>query len=313
MASGGRNPDLVVITGPTAVGKTAVAVELARRVETEVISADSMQVYKFLSIGTAKPTTEELKGIKYHLVDFVEPDYQYNLGDFVQDADAVIRRLRGNGKLPIVCGGTCLYLKGLLHGIFDIPSRDVEVRQRLEARCEAEGLAALYAELQRVDPAATHIRPNDRQRILRALEVWYVTGRPISELQQQFRAAPRYRAAVFVLGMNRETLYRRIEERIDNMLARGLIDEARAYLEAGYSLDNPAVRALGYTELISFLRNEISFEEAIAQMKRKTRNYAKRQFTWFRAMKDVVWIDVEGKPAAEVAEYIRESFGPVAG
>ncbi len=300
--------DLVVIAGPTAVGKTAVSIELAQRLSTEIISADSMQVYKLLSIGTAKPTRNELKGIVYHLIDFVDPDYQYNLGDFVSDADRIITKLQSQQKLPIVCGGTGLYIKGLLQGIFNIPSRDPDVRRSLEERCAREGLFVLHEELKRIDPDAAHIMPNDKQRILRALEVYLVTGQPISRLQQQFCSTPRYRAAVFVLSMSRPSLYRRICERVDKMLQYGWLDEAQRYLAAGYSENNPAVKALGYRELFAFLRGKVSFEEAVALIKRRTCQFAKRQLTWFRAMTDAKWINVENRTPQEVAEKIAHNI-----
>lgn len=297
-------PDLIVITGPTAVGKTATAVELARRLETEVISADSMQVYKFLTIGTAKPTAVELQGVPYHLIDFVDPNYQYNLGDFVAQASEHVERLRRHGKLPILCGGTCMYIKGLLHGIFDVPSRSTEIRDRLSKRYEVEGLASLYEELRSVDPEAIHIKPNDRQRILRALEVYYVTGTPISRLQRQFRSQPRYSAPIFILSLERALLYKRISCRVDKMLANGLIDEVRAYLSAGYSQENPAFRALGYSDIAAYLEGKVSLETAVEEMKKKTRHFAKRQLTWFRAMKDAIWINVENASPSQVADEI---------
>ncbi len=297
-------PDLLVITGPTAVGKTATAVALAKMLDTEVISADSMQVYRVLTIGTAKPTPDELGGVVYHLIDFVDPNYQYNLGDFVSQASQLVEKIQSQGRLPIVCGGTCMYLKGLLHGVFNLPSRDETIRRELSERCVREGLASLYAELQKVDPGANHIMPNDRQRILRALEVYYVTGRPISQLQQQFRRPPRYKAAVFVLNMDREKLYAKIEERVERMLSKGWLQEVKDYLAAGYSLANPAIRALGYHELISYLRGEMTYEEAVLAIKRKTRNFAKRQLTWFRAMKNAIWLDVAERSPAELAQEV---------
>ncbi|MCX7624711.1 MAG: tRNA (adenosine(37)-N6)-dimethylallyltransferase MiaA [Candidatus Sumerlaeaceae bacterium] len=302
-----RSPDLIVITGPTAVGKTATAVELAKQLDTEVISADSMQVYKFLTIGTAKPTPEELCGVPYRLIDFVDPNYQYNLGDFVAQASQHIDRLRQRGKLPILCGGTCMYIKGLLHGIFDVPSRSEEVRQRLARRCELEGLPSLYDELRRIDPHAKHIKPNDRQRIIRALEVYYVTGKPISVLQTQFHSQPRYSAATFILSLERKELYERINRRVDKMIANGLIDEVRAYIAAGFSRENPAFRALGYTEIAAFLDGKVTLETALDEMKKKTRHFAKRQLTWFRSMRDAKWINVaDATPSQVVQEILRE-------
>ncbi|MGB9691569.1 MAG: tRNA (adenosine(37)-N6)-dimethylallyltransferase MiaA [Candidatus Sumerlaeaceae bacterium] len=304
------SPEVIVITGPTAVGKTAAAIELARRLRTEVISADSMQVYKVLSIGTAKPTADELQGVTYHLVDFVDPNYQFNLGDYVALATPIVERLTAQGRTPIVCGGTCMYLKGLLHGVFDLPSRDESVRRMLAARCERDGVGALYAELRNIDPHATHIMPNDRQRILRALEVFYVTGKPISQLQRQFRSEMRYKAAIFVLNMERAKLYKRIEERVNHMLSSGWVQEVEEYMRAGYSLENPAIRALGYQEIIAYLRGETTYEEAVKAIKRKTRNFAKRQLTWLRAMKDATWVDVESKSSEEIALEIMKRVSP---
>lgn len=293
---------LVVVCGPTAVGKTAVAVELARRLDTEVISADSMQVYRHLSIGTAKPTADELAGVPYHLVDCVDPDYQFNLGDFVEAATGHVDRLLTQGRTPIVCGGTGLYIRGLLHGVFEGPTRDMDVRRVLAGRAEREGLAVLHADLARVDPqAAARIPPADRQRILRALEVWHVTGCRISELQTQTTDTQRWPARTFVLTLPREQMYQRINERVTAMAARGLADEVRRYLAAGFTRTNPALRALGYMELIEHVEGVRSFESALQEMARKSRKYAKRQLTWFRAVRDAEWIDVEGRTAEEVA------------
>lgn len=298
------NSELLIVTGPTAVGKTAVAVELACALDTEVISADSMQVYKHLAIGTAKPTSEELRGMRYHLVDCIEPDYQYNLGDYVRDADALIAGLHARGKLPIVCGGTGLYLRGLVQGVFDVATRDEELRGRLGRIADSGRLATLHRMLLRADPD-TRIAPADRQRILRGLEVHFATGEPPSHLQEQFSAEPRYRALTFVLTLQRDTLYARIDQRVDQMIDAGLINEVRAYLRAGYSRNNPAVNALGYAELIEHIEGRLSLADAVAIMKRKSRQYAKRQLTWFRSIRDAIWVPADGLTAHEVAEQIR--------
>ena len=301
-------PEIVVIAGPTAVGKTATAVELARMLGTEIISADSMQVYRHLSIGTAKPTQAELKGVVCNLVDCVEPDHQYNLGEFVADADAHIARLRARGRPPLVCGGTGMYLRGLLYGVFEARSRDDAVRARLAARLQAEGLAQLYSELVQADPAAAHIRPNDAQRIIRALEVIEVTGRRITELQTQHAGEPRLRARIFVLTLPREELTRRIADRADRMVAEGLLDEVRAYLAAGFARSNPAVKALGYAEMIEHVEGRLSLADAIEAMKTKTRQFSKRQMTWFRSLHEATMIDVSNLSPAEVATRISDSF-----
>ena len=293
-----------MIAGPTATGKTAVAVEIARMVGGEIISADSMQVYRRLSIGTAKPTADELGGIICHLVDHVAPERQYNLGDFVAEADALVTTIRGRGKVPVVCGGTGMYLKGLLHGIFGGVTRDEALRAELGREADERGLESMHTELIRADPAATHIMPNDRQRILRALEVLRVTGVPITALQKQHKGPARHTHRMFVLTMPRAELNARIDARVDAMVGRGLLDEVCAYLAEGHSRENPAVRALGYSELIAHVEGAVSLDEALEAMKRKTRQYAKRQMTWFRSVKEAEWMDVSGRTAGETAELI---------
>jgi tRNA dimethylallyltransferase len=292
---------LVIITGPTGVGKTAVAVELAKTLNTEIVSADSMQVYRHLSIGTAKPAPEELQGVPYHLVDFVEPDHQYNLGEFVRNAEVLLAGLQERGKIPVVCGGTGMYLRGLIYGVFEEASRDPVYRAELSARADKEGLQALHAELMQLDPAASHIMPRDRQRILRALEVLHVTGKAITQLQTQSLDNPRHRALTFVLHRPRAELYGRINARVDEMLRRGLIDEVRNYLELGYPRDNPAVRALGYSEIIAHVEGRLSLQKALEAMRQKSRNYAKRQLTWFRAMPDARFFEIGNRSAREAA------------
>lgn len=301
---------IIIVTGPTAVGKTAVCVELARILGSELISADSMQVYSHLRIATARPTEQELKGIPCHLTGFVPPDRQYNLGDFICDADAVIARLAASSVIPIVCGGTGLYLRGLVEGVFGECSRNPDIRRWLAARLENEGLAALYSELQRVDPGSHHIMPNDRQRILRALEVFHATGKPISALQRQSAGQPRYDAQTFILRRDRKALYQRIEQRVEEMVAAGLADEVRAYLAAGFSPNHPAFHAVGCAEMSRHIRGELSLEEAISAIKRRTRQYAKRQLTWFRSMEGAVEISADDRTpqacASDIAARVQQ-------
>jgi tRNA dimethylallyltransferase len=296
--------DLIVVTGPTASGKTEAAVELALKLGTEVISTDSMQVYRHLSIGTAKPSADELRGVPYHLIDCVDPDYQYNLGDFVRDADAIIARLHASGKTPVLCGGTGMYLRGLIHGIFSVESRNEVVRKDLAIRADAGELPTMYEEMMRVDPGAGHIKPNDRQRIIRALEVFLVTGRPITQYQTQQASPPRYRARTFILSLPRTELYERINRRVDRMMTAGLLDEVRLYLSRGYSRTNPAVKALGYAEIISHLEGQMSLGDALEAMKKKTRNYAKRQTTWFRSMRGSEIIEANGRGRQDICDTI---------
>lgn len=298
-------PRLIIVTGPTAVGKTAVAVELAQALGTEIVSADSMQVYRHLSIGTAKPVQSELKGVPCHLIDFVDPDYQYSAGDFVRDADAIIAQVLARGKLPIVCGGTGMYLQALVQGLFEVPGRDAALRARIDRIADHGGLPRLHALLRRIDPG-TKIMPNDHQRIQRALEVYYLTGQPISRIQTQKNTPPRYDAPTFVLTLDRPAIYRRIEARVDRMLQEGLLEEVRAYLAAGFSRINPAIAALGYAELIDHLEGRMSLEDAVATMKKRTRNYAKRQMTWFRRIPKAVFLPVDAMSANKTAEEIKK-------
>ncbi|NLD62239.1 tRNA (adenosine(37)-N6)-dimethylallyltransferase MiaA [Candidatus Sumerlaeota bacterium] len=286
-------PRVVVIAGPTGVGKTAVAVELARLLGSEIINADSMQVYRHLSIGTAKPSADELGGVVCHLTDHVDPDHQYNLGDFMAEACPLVEGLLERGKCPVVSGGTGLYLKGLLHGVFEDFSRDAGVRAELERRVESEGLSALYDELRQVDPvAAGRIMAGDRVRVVRALEVWHATGRRISDLQQQAGGEPQYPTRYFVLNRSREDLYARINARVEVMLERGLLDEVREYLALGYGRENPAIRALGYSEMIDYLHGDLDLATAVEAMKTKSRQYCKRQLTWFRSVRYAKWVEL---------------------
>lgn len=301
-------PELIIISGPTAVGKTAAAVELARELNTEIISADSMQVYQYLSIGTGKPTSEETLGVPYHLIDFVPPNEQYNLGRFLRDADPIIARLFAERKIPIICGGTGLYLRGLLHGIFDEVIADTELRTELRARWDAGEHAALYAELLTVDPAAAYIAPADRQRVLRALEVCKGTGRPFTSFQKQFETSPRFRARILILTLPRKDLYARIESRADRMIANGLTTEVEDYLRMGFSTDNPAFKALGYSEIADSSFGQCTLDAAIATMKQKTRNYAKRQMTWFRGMRGAEFLDVSNHSPAAVCNLIKKTL-----
>ena len=281
---------VIVIAGPTGVGKTAVTVELAKRLKTEILNCDSMQVYQHLSVGTAKPTLHELDGVICHLIDHVSPEHQYNLGDFLSEAEPLMARLRESGKCPIVSGGTGMYIKGLLHGVFEDFARDPKVRSLLEDRATED----LFTELQAADLcSAEKIAPQDRVRIIRALEVWHATGKRISDMQTHAAMPPRWPVRYFVLNRPREVLRRRIDLRVDMMMREGLLDEVRAYLNAGYSRDNPAVRALGYGELIDYLQGRITLESALDSMKTKSRQYAKRQLTWFRAVPYAEWLEID--------------------
>lgn len=298
-------PVLVVVLGPTAVGKSRVAVDLALRFGGEVIGGDSIQVYRGFDIGTDKPTEADRRGVPHHLVDIVDPSVQFTAADFVREALAAARAIAARGRLPIVAGGTGLYLKALLDGLFPGPGRDEAVRAALEAEAREKGLAALFERLQRVDPEyAAKVRDRDRVRIVRALEVYGMTGRPLSE---HFRdtASPVAGRRVVRLGLrlDRDALVRRIEARVDRMFARGLVDEVRGLLARGVPADAPPFRALGYRHVIRHLEGALSLEEAAALTKTDTRHYAKRQMTWFRKMDGVAWFSPDDGPALE--EHLR--------
>ena len=296
---------VIVIAGPTAVGKTAIAVELARRCGGEIISADSMQVYRHLSIGTAKPSAEELDGVRYHLIDCVEPDHQFNLGDYVAAASPIVENLLVEQRFPIICGGTGLYIKGLLHGVFEGVTRDHSIRETLKKRASKEGLHVMYQELKKIDPeAASRIMENDGLRIVRALEVWHVTGKSISNLQQQHSHPPRWPTRYFVLSWANDTLNERIKQRVHTMADQGLVEEIENYLKHNFSLENPALRALGYKELIEFIDGKRSFESALEAMIQRSRQYAKRQRTWFRSVKGATVIDLAGKTTESACDEI---------
>lgn len=300
----GSSAGLVVIGGPTAVGKTAFAVELAKILGADIVSADSMQVYRHLAIGTGKPTPGELDGVRCHLIDHVEPEEQYNLGRFVAEADAVIGPALAAGRPAVVCGGTGLYIKGLLEGVFPDLPRAPEIRAALHAEADSgrDALARLHAELSAADPpAAARITPADRQRIVRALEVARATGRPISSFQTQSAEAPRYPSRYLVLDRPRDELRARIDARVDAMAAAGLLDELRDYLAAGHPRECPAIRALGYTDLLEHLDGRIDLGGALERMKVRTRRYAKRQLTWFRGVAGARWLDASSENPSRMA------------
>lgn len=296
-------PPLVVIVGPTAVGKTAVAVELALRLNGEVVTADSMQVYRGMDIGTAKPTVAERRGVPHHLIDVVSPDETFNAARYRDLAQAAIADIHRRGRLPIVSGGTGLYIRALLEEFqLPAPGAHPEVRTRLESDAERLGRVRLHERLAAVDPpTAARLHPNDVRRVVRALEVYEVTGIPLSEhLAAARERLPRYFTVSVGLTRPREELYRRIEERVDQQLASGLVDEVRSLL-ARYTLNQTARQALGYKEIIAYLEGETTLAEAVERLKRETRRYAKRQYTWFRRDPHIVWFDLSEYPTLAAA------------
>jgi tRNA dimethylallyltransferase len=294
-------PRLVIILGPTGVGKSRTAVDLALKFKGEIINSDSIQVYRGFDIGTDKPSPEDRRAVPHHLVDCVDPGVQFTAADFVRLALAAASDIVRRGRVPFVVGGTGLYIKALVDGLFPGPGRDPALRAALEAEAGDKGLDALFRELEEVDPAyARKVRSRDRVRIIRALEVYRLTRRPLSE-HFLGTASPTggYRLVRTGLQLERPALCRRIEDRVDRMFERGLVDEVRELVRRGVGQDAPPFKALGYRHVLAHLRGERSLEEAKTLTKQDTRRYAKRQMTWFRKMEGVVWFSAADGPGLE--------------
>jgi len=291
---------VIVIVGPTCSGKTKVGISLAERLQTEIISADSRQFYKYLNIGTAKPSHDELKIVKHHFINFLEPDENYNVSRFESDALKIIEELFELGKIPIVCGGSGLYIKALTEGIFNSVDVDDEYREELKASREKFGNEYLYVELKKVDPqSASGMLPQNWKRVMRALEVYHLTGEPIWKFQENYKRKVDCKFILFGLNWEREKLYRNIEQRVDKMIEAGLWDEVKNNLSLGYSKNLNALNTVGYKEIISYLENEITLERAVELIKRNTRRYAKRQITWFRKTKEINWLACDENTTSE--------------
>ena len=291
-------PKILVLCGPTASGKTALGVELALFTGGEVVSADSMQLYRGMDIGTAKPTAEEMRGVPHHMLDVAGPEEDYSVARYVREASACVDGILSRGKLPILVGGTGLYIDNLVAGR-EFAAFSGLWREELQARARAEGLPALYRQLQEVDPQrAEKLHPNDEKRILRALEVWYETGETITDHDRRTAALPpRYDALRIGLDFTRrEDLWRRIDRRVDQMMEQGLAEEVAGLLRQGLSPGCTAMQAIGYKEIAAALRGEVPLEQAVEEVKLRSRQYAKRQRTWFRREPSVRWIVWEEIP-----------------
>ena len=292
---------LVILTGPTAVGKTALSIHLAQAIGGEIISADSMQVYKGMDIGSAKIRPEEMQGVPHYLIDELEPDEEFHVVRFQQMAKKYLQQIYDHGHIPIVVGGTGFYIQALLYDIdFTENKGDLSIRQQLEALAAEKGAEYLHQKLAEVDPkSAEDIHANNVKRVVRALEFYQETGTRISEHNEQERQKKSpYHFAYFVLNDERKKLYERIDQRIDQMLDDGLVEEVTFLKKKGYTRDMVSMQGLGYKEILDYLDGTISLEEAIYRIKRDTRHFAKRQITWFKRERDVTWIskdDFEGK------------------
>ena len=285
---------VIVICGPTASGKTALSIELAKKIDGEIISSDSMQIYKDMNIGTAKPSKEEMQGIKHYLIDFIDPDKRYSVADFKKDAENAIQEIIKKGKVPIIVGGTGLYVDSLIYGIeYQDIKLDEQFRKQLEEiALQDGGLEKLYNNAKEIDSLAIEkISPNDKKRIIRILEIYKATGKTKTEQEQESRRnGVKYDYKIFAINIEREKLYERINKRVDIMIQQGLIEEVKELLQK-YQKFPTAMQGLGYKEVVEYFNEKCTKEEMIEKIKMETRRYAKRQITWFKKNKQTIWID----------------------
>ncbi|MGN0467868.1 MAG: tRNA (adenosine(37)-N6)-dimethylallyltransferase MiaA [Acutalibacteraceae bacterium] len=300
---------VIVIAGPTASGKTALGIEVAKRVDGEIISADSMQIYKDITVATAKPTEEEMSEVKHHLVDFLPLGEKFSVAKYKALAQKKIDEIFEKGKTPVIVGGTGLYIDSLLNNTVFCDYEQNDVRQKIEAVADKVGIEKIYEHLKTIDPeAASKLHLNDRKRIIRALEVYYLTGKTISE-QNELSHTEKSKYAFCLIGLNahdRQFLYDRINSRVDKMLESGLIEEARRFYSSDIS--NTAAQAIGYKELKPYLDGEVSLEEATENLKMETRRYAKRQLTWFRRYEEINWVYIDEENITEKSMQIINDF-----
>ncbi|HZG80315.1 MAG TPA: tRNA (adenosine(37)-N6)-dimethylallyltransferase MiaA [Brevibacillus sp.] len=298
-----RKEKLVVIVGPTAVGKTDLSLELAEQFDGEVISGDSMQVYRGMDIGTAKASPQDLARVPHHLIDIIEPSEEYSVAQFQESATRLITQINQRGRLPFIVGGTGLYIESVTHRFqFSQSPQDPELRDRLQRLADTEGVEALHARLANVDPiTAERLHPNDVKRVIRALEVYESSGYKMSDFQLRAKQSP-YDLVMIGLTMEREKLYERINHRVDLMIEAGLVEEVRRLLDQGLDASLVSMQGLGYKEVIPYLYGEITLEKAVNDIKQRTRHFAKRQLSWFRRMSEIEWFDMTdpaNKPQVE--------------
>ena len=307
-------PRLLIINGPTAVGKSKAAVLLAKKIGGEIISSDSMQVYKGMDIGTAKITAEEMDGVPHHLIDIIEPDEEFGVLRFKELADKAIAEISERGNIPIMCGGTGFYIQSVLYDIDFTEYDDTkagEIRERLEKELETNGSLYLFEKLKQIDPVyAGIIHPNNTKRLLHSLEFYELTGKKMSEhnIEQSQKESP-FNFRYFVLTDDRNRIYDRINKRVDLMVKEGLPEEVKRLLDKGYSEDLPSMLGIGYKEFVDYYRGRVSFEEAVENIKRETRHYAKKQMTWFKREKNVEFIDIRDHGSfEELAEHLKKTL-----
>jgi len=302
-----RAKPLVVIAGPTAVGKSGIAILVAKALGTEVLTADSRQVYRGMDIGTDKPSLEERQGVPHRLIDLVEPGQPFNTGEFRRHAVAEIARLHCEGRVPLLVGGTGLYVRTVVRGLWEGPPADWDFRRSLERDADVKGADWLYRQLVQVDPeSARRLHPNDRVKIIRALEVYHALGRPLSEEHRRHAFADRpFTPLLIGLTRERSALYRRVDDRVDLELAKGLVEETKRLMDSGYGRYLGSMKGLGYKQMAGYLAGDYDYEEAVRRLKRDTRHFAKRQMTWFRKEPGMQWLSIEETESpAQVADRI---------
>ena len=300
---------VIVVAGPTASGKTGLAIHIAKKFDGEIVNADSMQIYKYMDIGTAKPTREERAQAVHHLIDFVEPDAEFSVADYTTLAHEKIADIYSRGKMPVVCGGTGLYINSLIDDVtFGEMETDYALRAELRTIAEEQGANVLLDMLAEFDEeSAKKIHPNNLKRLIRAIEFYKVTGVPISKHQEMTKQIQgRYNPLMMIIDHDREVLYDRINQRVDIMLQEGLIDEVKSLMEKGYTRDMNSMKGIGYKEVMDYLEGAVSFEEMTEILKQSTRHYAKRQLTWFRRDERINYIDAKGNVLQEADKLIGE-------
>ena len=302
---------ILIIAGPTAVGKTDASLLLAQERGAEIVSADSMQIYRGMDIGTAKPTPEQRKRVYHHMIDIVDPAQPYSVGDYLRDARSTIDAVLKAGGTPMVVGGTGLYIRALMRGLFHGPPADLELRERLLCKEAEFGNGALYEDLSRLDAeAAIKIHPNDLRRTVRALEVYYLKDRKLSEYQREHAFQDKlFNFRLIFLVRSRSELYARIEQRVDRMISDGFEDEVKGLMLKGYNGELVSMQAIGYQHFFNYFSSKASYEVTIEQLKRDTKRFAKRQFTWFRREPDARWVDISGlETPAEIVSQIKKNI-----
>ncbi|AFH49199.1 tRNA dimethylallyltransferase [Ignavibacterium album JCM 16511] len=305
-----KSDKVIVIVGPTCSGKTRLSLILAEKINGEIISADSRQIFKHLSIGTAKPTEEQLNSVKHYFVDELNPDEEFNADIFSRRANEIIRLLLGKNKTPVVVGGSGLYIKALIDGIAQTMISDKSLREELLEARKIYGNEYLYSELKKIDPViAERVIPQNWKRVIRAIEVLKLTGKPIWQHHLEDNSKPEFNFIQYGLLWDRKKLYQNIEQRVDEMISGGLVDEVKEILRLGYSKEINSLNTVGYKEIIDFIENKITFEQAVYLIKRNTRRYAKRQMTWFKSDKRINWIEINSfNEIDEISENILKDF-----